>query len=100
MIGYWNYTVILTYIGTVCGFTGIAFAADCNIKAALICLMLAGFCDMFDGNKLIKCEGIWRINLSEYLEIVDKSPEKYSEEQLALIEEVRNRYFPSDESAD
>ena len=57
-------------------------------------------CDMFDGNKLIKCEGIWRINLSEYLEIVDKSPEKYSEEQLALIEEVRNRYFPSDESAD
>lgn len=49
MIGFYNYTVILTYIGAAAGFAGITFAADGDIKGALICLMLAGFCDMFDG---------------------------------------------------
>ena len=49
MIGYYNYTVILTYIGTLCGFTGIMYTWNGNVRAALICLMLAGFCDMFDG---------------------------------------------------
>lgn len=49
MIGYYNYTVILTYLGTVSGFTGITYIWRGNVKASLICLMLAGFCDMFDG---------------------------------------------------
>lgn len=49
MIGFYNYTVILTYIGTAIGFTGMAFAAQGNIKAAIICLMAACLCDMFDG---------------------------------------------------
>ena len=49
MIGYYNYTVILTYIGTLFGFIGITCIWNGNVKAALICLMLAGFCDMFDG---------------------------------------------------
>ena len=49
MIGYYNYTVILTYIGTVLGFMGVIFVWNDNIKMALICLMIAGFCDMFDG---------------------------------------------------
>ena len=49
MIGYYNYTVILTYIGTLFGFTGIMYTWNGNVRAALICLMLAGFCDMFDG---------------------------------------------------
>lgn len=49
MLGYYNYTVILTYIGMLSGFTGITFAMNGNIHAALICLMVAGFCDMFDG---------------------------------------------------
>ena len=49
MLGYYNYTVILTYIGMLSGFAGITFAMNGNIHAALICLMVAGFCDMFDG---------------------------------------------------
>lgn len=49
MIGYYNYTVILTYIGTVFGFIGITYIGDGHLKMALICLMVSGFCDMFDG---------------------------------------------------
>ena len=49
MIGFYNYTVILTYIGTICGFIGITYAAGGDTKMALIFLMIAGFCDMFDG---------------------------------------------------
>ena len=49
MIGYYNYTVILTYIGAVFGFTGITYTFNGNLRMAIICLMVAGFCDMFDG---------------------------------------------------
>ncbi|MCR5823979.1 MAG: CDP-alcohol phosphatidyltransferase family protein [Lachnospiraceae bacterium] len=48
-LGYYNYTVILTYIGMLIGFTGIVYALEQNTCAAVICLMAAGFCDMFDG---------------------------------------------------
>jgi len=49
MIGYYNYTVILTYIGTFFGFVGVTYASGDNFRMALICLIVAGFCDMFDG---------------------------------------------------
>lgn len=49
MIGCYNYTVILTYIGTVFGFMGITYTFGGSLRMALICLMVAGFCDMFDG---------------------------------------------------
>lgn len=49
MLGFYNYTVILTYIGMLSGFVGITSAMSGNVHAALICLMVAGFCDMFDG---------------------------------------------------
>lgn len=49
MIGYYSYTVILTYLGFVCGSVGMYFAANERTNAAIIMLMLAGFCDMFDG---------------------------------------------------
>lgn len=49
MLGFYNYTVILTYLGMLFGFTGITYAAHGNIRGALLCLMMAGFCDMFDG---------------------------------------------------
>ncbi len=48
-LGYYNYTVVLTYIGMLIGFIGIAYAIEHNTCAAVICLMGAGFCDMFDG---------------------------------------------------
>ncbi len=49
MLGVYNYTVILTYIGMLMGFTGIAGAMGGHLHTALLCLMMAGFCDMFDG---------------------------------------------------
>ena len=49
MLGIYNYTVILTYIGMLSGFTGITLTMEGNIKGALICLIVAGMCDMFDG---------------------------------------------------
>lgn len=49
MLGYYNYTVILTYIGMIIGFTGITCAIDGRYQAAVLCLMAAGICDMFDG---------------------------------------------------
>lgn len=49
MIGFYSYTVILTFLGFVCGSVGLYFAAHGSTNAAIIMLMLAGFCDMFDG---------------------------------------------------
>lgn len=49
MIGFYNYTVILTYIGMIFGLFGIANAFEGNIIAAIIFLMLSAVCDMFDG---------------------------------------------------
>ena len=49
MIGFYNYTVILTYIGMIFGLFGIANAFEGNIITAIIFLMLSAVCDMFDG---------------------------------------------------
>ncbi|MBE6909241.1 MAG: phosphatidylserine synthase [Ruminococcaceae bacterium] len=49
MLGIYNYTVVLTYIGMLVGFTGVTFALDGDLHTALLCLMVAGVCDMFDG---------------------------------------------------
>lgn len=48
-IGCYNYTVILTYLGMLISYMGITFALHGDLRAALICLMLSGVCDMFDG---------------------------------------------------
>lgn len=49
ILGYYNYTVVLTYTGMLAGFSGILYAFEGNPFGAILCLMLAGFCDMFDG---------------------------------------------------
>ena len=48
-LGFYNYTVILTYIGMWFGLCGIMFTMNGYLNIALICLMVAGVCDMFDG---------------------------------------------------
>jgi CDP-diacylglycerol--serine O-phosphatidyltransferase len=48
-IGFYGYWVILTYLGIISAGAGMFFAIGGNIKAAIVCLMLAGICDMFDG---------------------------------------------------
>lgn len=49
MLGIYNYTVILTYVGMLSGFAGVTSAFGGHIRAALACLVIAGVCDMFDG---------------------------------------------------
>ena len=49
MLGFYNYTVVLTYVGMLTGFAGILIAAGGQVSPALLCLLGAGFCDMFDG---------------------------------------------------
>ena len=49
MLGFYNYTVILTYMSLISSVVGITFAFQDNIFGAVMCLMISGFCDMFDG---------------------------------------------------
>ena len=49
MIGFYDYTVLLTYLGFASGVIGIYFSVLGNPFAAIICLMFSGLCDMFDG---------------------------------------------------
>jgi CDP-diacylglycerol--serine O-phosphatidyltransferase len=49
MLGYYNVSVILTYIGLISSVVGARFAMNGHIQAAMLCLLLCGVCDMFDG---------------------------------------------------
>ena len=49
MIGFYNYTVILTYLSLMISVGGLFLAADGKIEMALFCLMTSGFLDLFDG---------------------------------------------------
>ncbi len=49
MLGFYNYTVILTYMSLVSSIVGITLAFEGNTFGAVFCLLLSGFCDMFDG---------------------------------------------------
>ena len=51
MIGVYDYTVVLTYLGFSSGILGILLAIKDpkHLFPAIICLMFSGLCDMFDG---------------------------------------------------
>ena len=48
-IGFYDYTVILTYLSLLSAVIGMDFAYRGNFNAAIFCLFLCGFCDAFDG---------------------------------------------------
>ena len=48
-IGFYDYTVILTYMSLVSAVLGMVFAHRGLFGAAMLCLFLSGFCDAFDG---------------------------------------------------
>ena len=56
MIGYYNVSVILTYISLCIAVVGMTLALTGDVKLALICLMVCGLCDMFDGTIARKCK--------------------------------------------
>ena len=49
MIGFYNYSVILTYISLLSSVFGMTQAIHGRFKTAIFCLALSGLCDMFDG---------------------------------------------------
>lgn len=50
MLGFYNYTVILTYMSLVSGTIGIFAAATGRpVVTSIVCLLLSGFFDLFDG---------------------------------------------------
>lgn len=50
MLGFYNYTVILTYLGAASGIYGIITCLSRQSpRIGVLCLMLSGLCDMFDG---------------------------------------------------
>ena len=49
MIGFYNYSVIVTYLGVALSVTGMALACSGRYEFAILCLALAGACDTFDG---------------------------------------------------
>ena len=49
LIGFYNYTVILTYLSLLISSVGIYLAGAGQPFYALCCLLASGICDMFDG---------------------------------------------------
>lgn len=49
MLGVYNYTVIMTYAGLFFSYAGIQFVLRNDYRSALLCLMISGLFDMFDG---------------------------------------------------
>lgn len=46
----------MTYVGIASAFAGISFAVSENIPAAMICLVISGICDLFDGVIARRCK--------------------------------------------
>jgi len=49
LLGFYNVSVILTYIGLCSAVCGMGFAMDGKLGAAVALLIVSGICDMFDG---------------------------------------------------
>lgn len=54
-IGFYGVSVILTYIGLAFSVVGMTLAFLGHIPAAIMCLILSGVCDMFDGTVARAC---------------------------------------------
>lgn len=48
-IGFYSYTVILTYVSVISAIVGMVQASNDSFTAAIICLLISGICDAFDG---------------------------------------------------
>lgn len=56
LIGFYGASVILTYVGLSFSIVGMAFAFSGHIPTAIMCLIIAGVCDMFDGTIARACK--------------------------------------------
>lgn len=56
LLGYYNKSVILTYIGATSAVLGMALSFTENIKYAILCLIVCGVADLFDGMIARRCK--------------------------------------------
>ena len=56
IIGYYSKSVFITYLGVISGTIGMFLAFNHKITYALICLVISGICDGFDGKVARKCK--------------------------------------------
>lgn len=56
IIGCYNKSVILTYLGGAAAICGIYFSFNKFFSIAMICLVISAICDMFDGTIARKCK--------------------------------------------
>ena len=49
MIGFYDYTVILTYLGALAGLLGISLSMSSKFLGAILCMAAALVCDTLDG---------------------------------------------------
>ena len=77
MIGKWNKSVILSYIGLAISILGIFLInKGIEIKYVQICLMVAGICDLFDGTVARRCrrteeEKLFGVELDSLIDVVN-----------------------------
>ena len=76
LIGKYNKSLIISYLGVTFAVIGMVYAARANFKAAMVLMVLAGVCDMFDGKfarmcKRNKDEELFGIQLDSLADTVD-----------------------------
>lgn len=75
-IGKYNKSLIISYVGVVFAIVGMYFASMAHFKSSMICLIIAGVCDMLDGKfarmcKRDKDEEMFGIQLDSLADTVD-----------------------------
>ncbi len=55
-IGKYNKSLIITYLGVAFAVLGMNFALQHNLQYAMVCMVIAGVCDMFDGKVARLCK--------------------------------------------
>ncbi len=75
-VGYYGLSVIMTYLGVISSIIGVYFALTGKITLAIICLIVSGICDAFDGKiarslKRSKEEKKFGIQLDSLSDMVD-----------------------------
>lgn len=55
-LGYYNKSVILTYIGAISAVLGMSFSILGEVKYAVLCLIVCGVADLFDGMIARRCK--------------------------------------------
>lgn len=74
-IGIYNKSVIITYLGITSSMIGIYFALNNNVRYAMLCLIIAGVCDLFDGRfarmcKRTEAEKLFGIQIDSLADII------------------------------